>query len=672
MPQANPFSYETFAQAKQTLAQNRLNDPTNSFWTDAECGIYITEALRVWNCLTQTWLQDYTHTLATDDLTWQSTGSPSNPFVGHLLDSPRLQTLTDAYVYTVAQYHLLEPPTGNATWTGTPQFTLADFMQAFQRRRDQIIQATACYVGPFSNSFSVPPSANRVQLPDSTAQSILDLRRVRFVPAAGQGAPSTLFRDDGMAFEYFHNPFLQTNDNPLAWDVLAGPPLMLTFDDLVNVPNTLDILAILSGGPLNVPILIPAPAILNNTAVAADIGGFVRFFSVAIGDIAFFIYTGSNPPSAPSGWTIYAASSGATTNSYIISTVIDASNVNGFIPTDSGGLPPLYLFVRPGSGGIREIHFIQGTTTPQIITTSDAVVAGDLGLYFGGLFSTPNSNPNLTVNRGHLKGNGNGRHLANITVWENFTTDGAQTVEFDCPNGPFDGFYGAVIVIASETTGGTTDNLLYIPNDWYWVLKFGMMSDLLRKESESTDLERADYCERRFQEGLQLMNEMPWLTQARIDNVPCDTPSVAEMDTFSYEWQSDPDAAVVIVRGGIDLFAISPIIPPPNPPTVPDTDVAVTLTLVGNAPIPVADGDFVQVSRDVLDLILDEAQHLAMFKTGGFDFAESTRTLHKSFLIGALSTNARLRESGIFPTDIRQVGDSRQAAAQPRFAESSQ
>jgi hypothetical protein len=459
VPQTNPYAYATFAEVKQALFQ-RLNSTGADFWTDAECGIYIEEALRVWNCLTQTWLEDWTKPFTSADVTWQSTGSTSNALVGSN-STPRSQTLTDSYVYTVAQYHLLEPPTGGAAWTGTPQFTLADFIAAFQRRRDTILQITGCNIGPFSTSFSLAPGDYRVQLPDSTVQSILDLRRVRLVPASGMGAPSTLYREDGMAFEYFHNSFLQINENPLSWDVLAGPPLMLTFDALVNVANTLDILAILSGG--------------NITA---------------------------------------------------------------------------------------------GTAAP-----------------------------------------------------------------------------------------------LLIPDDWYWVLKFGMMADLLRKESESNDLERSDYCEKRFQEGLQLMKEMPWLTQARINNVPCDTPSVAEMDTFAYEWQSDPDAPPVIVRGGVDLFAISP--------TVTD-DVAITLTLVANTPIPATDADFVQVSRDVLNAILDEAEHLAKFKEGGFEFAESTRTLHKSFISTAIATNSRLRESGIFATDLRPVGDSRQEAAMPRFAGASQ
>ena len=458
--QAIPYAYQTSLQVEQALAL-RLNDPSNVQWAKAELNLYIAEALREWNCITQAWVQDWTVNYTQPNPAtlpaWQATGNALNALVGANPTSPRIQTLTDAYVYTIAQYHLLEPPSGNGTWTGTAQFTLADFTQALQRRRDDILQRTAANVGPFSNTFSLTPGTNRVQLPDAPAASILDLRRVRFLPAIDQGSPSTLYREDGMAFEYFRANYEVSMGTPLSWDVLAGPPLFLTFDTNANVSNTLDILGMISGGLINPPTLSP----------------------------------------------------------------------------------------------------------------------------------------------------------------------------------------------------------LLIPDDWYWVLKFGMLADMLTKEVESTDFTRAAYCEQRYQEGLNLLAEMPWLTQARINNFPCDTPSVAEADTFDYEWQSNPAAQAEIVRGGIDLFAISPTIPP-------GVTASVTLSLVGNAPVPTDDADFVQVSRDVLYAILDEAQHLAMFKRGGEELTQSM-VLRNNFLKAALATNSRLRESGIFPTVLR-APVSREDEAQPRYA----
>ncbi len=468
-PPNNPYASVTFAQAKEAL-RLRLDSSGSDFWTDSERGEYIKEALRTWNSLTCTYIQDYTTQFSSAGKEWESLANGMNAFVDFDPTNPRAQKLDSNYLFTLVQYHFLEPPTGG-TWTGTPQFNITDLAQAFQRRRDYILQQTGCNVGPFSTTYSMPPGQNRVYLPDTTNQSILDLRRVRFCPADPFAPNYFMYRDDGLAFEYFENDFTTTTDPPFAWDVLAGPPLALTFDAPANVPNTLDILAMLSGGTVTPPTAAP----------------------------------------------------------------------------------------------------------------------------------------------------------------------------------------------------------LLIPDDWNWVLKFGMMADLLRKEAESTDLERSDYCERRFQEGVKLMQVMPWVLQARINNIPCDTPSVAEADDFDNGWQDSVDAQLGIVRGGIDLIAMSPSLVGTGFADLPFgeggfggvTDPsAVTLSLVANQAVPSADGDFLQISRDVYDAILDYSEHLAQLKMGGFEFAESTRTLYKNFIQAAVNTNSRLRESGIFATTLRPPV-SRQ---QPRFA----
>lgn len=476
-PPLTPYSSITFGQLTDTFLADRLNSTGADFWLRAEAQSYLIEALRTWNALTQQFVADYTQTYDPSSDVWQTLGININSLLGSAPTNPRYPTLTSTNIFTQIQNHFLEPPTGQ-TWTGTPQFTITDFAQSLQRRRDLILQLTACNVGPFSATFGLPTGQSRVYLPDTASQSILDIRRIRYIPTIDLGSPSTLYREDGLAFEYFENDFTtHFTDVPFAWDVLAGPPLALTFDAPANVPNTLDILAMISGGPVTPPTAVP----------------------------------------------------------------------------------------------------------------------------------------------------------------------------------------------------------LLIPDDWAWVLKFGVMSDLLRKESESTDLERADYCEMRFQQGVQLMMELPWLLQARINNLPVDTPSVAEMDTFAYEWQSDINSQLAIVRGGIDLFALSP-----NPQLFASgygdggygeggyggtgsQQASITLSLVGNQPIPASDAAFVQVGRDNLDAILDYAQHLAMFKTGGFDFAETTRVLFKSFISTVSMVNSRLRLSGIFATTLRPP-DSRQDAADPRFA----
>lgn len=204
-----------------------------------------------------------------------------------------------------------------------------------------------------------------------------------------------------------------------------------------------------------------------------------------------------------------------------------------------------------------------------------------------------------------------------------------------------------------------TASPLLLPDDWMWVLKFGAMADILSKEQEGKDLPRAAYCRQRYEEGLKLMKYMPWLLKkAWINGVPVDTQDLSGADQTNYEWESRSTAFPEIVVGGIDLYAVSP---------VPSGSLSLMLMLVGNAPIPASGAADIQVSRDVMEGILSEAQHLALFKMGGAEFKESM-TLHQDFIKLAMRNNARLRESGILATTIRPPVD-RQEESQPRYAE---
>jgi hypothetical protein len=424
MPQ---FSYVTFVAARGLLAA-RLADSGNVFWTDVENGIYIREALRTWNALTEQWNADFAFS-ADNSAIWYDLST--------LAGSPRLRTVTDTELYTIMEYHLLEPPTGG-TWTGTSQFNITDLSGALQRRRDEMIQVSGCNVKQLPPLASIP-NVVRTEFPDT----VLEPRRNRFVPDSG--AATTLSREDTLAFDAFEPDHLQTSQTPSAWSVITGPPLAMEVDTAPNVPGTYDVL-----------------------------------------------YLESGPTFAP-----------------------------------------------------------------------------------------------------------------------------------------------------------PADTLVGVPDDWAWLAKWGALSDLLGRDSEATDRQRADYCLRRYQDGLKIMVASNWLVDARLNNVPVDTPSVREMDGWSPEWEDDASAWPGVVQAGMDFCAPCP---------VPTTGtLGVGLTLVGNAPVPVGDGDFVQVSRDALDVILDYAQVLASFKMGGAEFTQ-TQDLEKNFFSFAMQTNKRLSKLGLFADTIHQEG----------------
>jgi hypothetical protein len=412
----------------------RLADPNLIFWTKAELQLYLLEALRTWNALTEIWITA---------LPFTSAPTPIWTDISQLAGSPRLRTLNDTDLYTVMQYHLLEPPSAG-TWTGTSQFTIPDLQGALQRRRDEVIQLTACNLAQISPAYS---GVIRTSLPNT----LLEVVRARFVP--NTGTPVTLTREDTQAFDHFNPGHLQSTALPTSFSLIAEPPLVLDLD------------------------------------------------------------------------------------------------------------------TAPAGGAVFDI----------------------IGIQSGSIFNPPNS------------------------------------------------------------------TLLGVPNDWSWVAKWGALADLLSRESEATDRLRADYCFKRYMDGIKIMQASNWLVSATIGGLPVDTPSMREMDAFANEWENDSTVWPVVVTAGMDLVAPAPVGTPAN----------VVLNVIGNAPLPSLDGDCVSVLRDHYDAILDYAQVLASFKLGGAEFG-ATGDLEKKFFIAAQDQNKRLRSLGLYSDVLHQEG-RRETIWQPRI-----
>jgi hypothetical protein len=181
----------------------------------------------------------------------------------------------------------------------------------------------------------------------------------------------------------------------------------------------------------------------------------------------------------------------------------------------------------------------------------------------------------------------------------------------------------------------TAASLLGIPDDWSWVLKFGALSDLFNRENLAKDLLRAEYCSKRYQDGLALLNAASALLGLRVNNIPLDIDSLKNGDYFNPGWQAathgSPQSAYV---AGLNLIACQP---------APDSDGAYSATahVVQNAPVPVNLTDKIQLSRDDFDAILEYAQHLAALKLGGEEFA-ATLPLYDHFMKRAGVYNSKL------------------------------
>jgi hypothetical protein len=213
----------SFLQLRNELA-NRLNDPQKVFWTDAELGVQIQNALRFWNVLTG------------DNKQWFSLAvEPGTVWYDfqQMVNGPRQSYLTDANLYSWLQYALLEPQQPNAVLL-TKQYSTDDLVQAVQRKRDEFLFKSRCtsVVEPLN----VQPNNRTVALP----VTVIQVMRAYFLPAAGGGWP--LPRGDEWTSTAYDVDL--TPGDPETFSAGIEPPLTMELDPAPDQPGIVECLTV--------------------------------------------------------------------------------------------------------------------------------------------------------------------------------------------------------------------------------------------------------------------------------------------------------------------------------------------------------------------------------------------------------------------------------------------
>lgn len=259
---ASPYSHTTWADLKTALSL-RLNDSGKVYWTDAELGIYLKEALRTWNVSTAFWRDKGVITLAANTPFYDLA---SIPLKNADDNAPLLSyTVTDQDLVTQIQYHLLEPATGS-TWTGSEQFTLADITRALTRRRNQFIADTGCVLTR-TTGIATNPGSNHVFLDDD----VVAVRRLAFVSALGTVYP--LNPTDILSQRNYDSSQLFTPGIPYSYSSASARPVELILTPFPE-PGTLDLIAVQAGVDLD-----PATGVI--LGIPDDYAPFVKWGAMA-------------------------------------------------------------------------------------------------------------------------------------------------------------------------------------------------------------------------------------------------------------------------------------------------------------------------------------------------------------------------------------------------------
>lgn len=181
-----------------------------------------------------------------------------------------------------------------------------------------------------------------------------------------------------------------------------------------------------------------------------------------------------------------------------------------------------------------------------------------------------------------------------------------------------------------------TPVVMLMPNDFIPGLVWGALADLLMISIEGQDVQRAAYARQRYEEYIELMKEYPFVYTARVGGVPVIVDAVESLDLYLPSWRTAGTSPPVVGLSGQNLVAF---------PTAGLQTVALNLT--SNANLPTLDGDFIQLGDEVLDVVLDEAVSVAMWKCGGAE-AATAFSLHSNIIKLAAKRRDKIRAMAIF------------------------
>jgi len=189
------------------------------------------------------------------------------------------------------------------------------------------------------------------------------------------------------------------------------------------------------------------------------------------------------------------------------------------------------------------------------------------------------------------------------------------TIQISPP--PIDsGYIDIITVDAPADLTASGNELLNIPDDYAWVVKWGALADLFAKDGEARDAIRAGIALKFYNAGINLIRSQRTVISAEINGRNVEIAPIFSADSTNAGWQSRQDTPDSVLIVGPNMIALSP---------VPDGAHAVTLDIVRNAEIPSADDDNVQIGREAKEAVLGWAEMLATFKMGGYEMEVGRR-----------------------------------------------
>lgn len=173
-------------------------------------------------------------------------------------------------------------------------------------------------------------------------------------------------------------------------------------------------------------------------------------------------------------------------------------------------------------------------------------------------------------------------------------------------------------------------------------LRWGVMAEILNKDGELNDPNRAAYCATRWQEGIFIAKQYTSILKATANSRPSTLDSIDNIDSNDGKWPNriGTNRAVSFGLAGYNMLI---------PSRIPSGVEGWAFNTVVNAPVPTADegdGSSIQIKQEYLEPLIEYVVHILEFKDGLAELKRTQPSLEK-FLKAGLQYNSRMAAKGI-------------------------
>lgn len=180
---------------------------------------------------------------------------------------------------------------------------------------------------------------------------------------------------------------------------------------------------------------------------------------------------------------------------------------------------------------------------------------------------------------------------------------------------------------------------LYAPTNFAWAAKWHSLFTLLNADGERRDKFRADYCMMRIKDSQVVARHLPLILRAFIDGEEVGVDAAWDANSQDPNWRNQSGKPDHIVLHAWNIISLSKI--PAITTDNPTGEFSISFDLAANAPVPSSESEYLDLSNDLIQVLLDYSHHLACFKMGGQEFAESIPS-YERFLRAAMQYNGKL------------------------------